>query len=394
MPTPEDTPPTPAPAPPNPPPAPGFDWKSLVSKNWRPFVGYLAVLAVSVLVNRLWPAAGPLPIPDPPVPIWQQGAFGWHEPTEADKAAALATPGVFEFRDTEAGQADPAGDADGNAFLFNIAEKGFGGPLPILNQGGIGSCVGNGFANGINYVICIQAALKRGPPIDGTVVIPAEVVYGGSRVNANGGRAPMFGDGSNGSWAAKFVSTDGICGRGVYGSDDVTKYTESNCRLLGNRGIKGDLLAACKKNLVSAALVNSADDIKKALLQGYAVPICSNVGFAGQSSRDADGFLRARGMWPHCMCVIGYRKDKDAYLIMNSWGANWVGGPKYPANQPDGSFWITSADMERIAKQGDSYAVSAVKGFPKKKLNPDDWIVRQEPDPVFGRWDAPFAMAP
>lgn len=394
MPTPEDTPPTPAPPPPDPAPAPVTSWwQSFFLKNWKQFTIYAAVFAVSTLLNKYGCTPEPVPVPDPPLPVWQ-GAMGWHEPTEKEKAVALATPGVYQFSQTEAGQWEPKGDKDGNAFNWRIAAKGFGRPMPVLDQGSIGSCVGNGWAKAVNYVLAIMAAQKIGPPIDGTVEIPAEVIYGGSRVNANGGRSPLFGDGSNGSWAARFVTETGVCGRGVYGPDDVSKYDVAKCRELGRAGIRGELLEACKKNKVSAALVTSADEIKRGLLQGYIAPICSNVGFAGQSSRDKDGFLKARGMWPHCMCAIAYRADKNAFLIDNSWGPNWVTGPKYPDDQPDGSFWITWEDMERIAKQGDSYLVSAVKGFPRKKLNPDDWTVKATPRPVFGRWDAPFALAP
>lgn len=365
--------PAPTPIPPTPAPTPVVPlWAKLLKDNIQ-IVGWIAIAAVTSLLNYFVFKTDPQPIPPMPEPIFQ-GTFGWHEPTEKERKAALESPGVYQFSETEAGQADAVGDADGNAFLWNIVAKGFGGQIPTLDQGGVGSCVGNGWAQGINYVIAIQAALNRGPPIDGKVVIPAEVVYGGSRVNANGGRAPLVGDGSNGSWAARFVTETGVCSRGIYGPYDVTKYSESACRALGRAGIKGELLDACKKNVVSAALVNSADDIKKALLQGYTVPICSDVGFAGQSSRDADGFLKARGSWPHCLLVIGYRKDKNGFCILNSWGDNWVSGPLGPGNPPPGSFWITFETMDRIAKQGDSFAVSAVKGFPRKKLNADDWI--------------------
>ena len=392
MPTPENPAGDPAPAPPNPTPAPAPSpapvtpsiWRGLIAKNLPSVVGWIAVAVVTTILNHYFFKTDPLPVPAPPDPIFQ-GGFGWHEPTEAERAATLASPNVYQFDRTEAGQATVFGDPDGNAFVWQLAEKGFGGKIPTLDQGQVGSCVGHGWAQGINYEICLQAGTNRGPPIDGKVIIPAEVVYGGSRVNANGGRAPLMGDGSNGSWAAKFVSdptNGGVCGRGVYGSYDVTKYTESNCRALGRSGIKGELLAACTKNQVSCALVNSADDIEKALKQGYTVPICSDVGFAGQSSRDADGFLKARGSWPHCLLVLGYRKDKDGFLILNSWGENWVSGPTGPGDPPKGSFWISRKDMDRIAKQGDSYAVSGVKGFPRRELKPDDWLVRK-PAPNF-----------
>lgn len=376
--SPGDPTPAPTPIPPTPAPTPVAPslWKAIIAKNWQGVVGWIAVAAVTTLLNHFFFKTDPLPTPAPPDPIFQ-GSFGWHEPSKEDKAAALASPGVFQFDQTEAFKADAVGDADGNAFLWNIAAKGFGTIIPTLDQGQVGSCVGNGAAQAVNYVIAIQAALNRGPPIDGKVLIPAEVAYGGGRVNANGGRAPLLGDGSNGSWQAKFLSdpTGGICSRGVYGPYDVTKYSESACRTLGRTGIKGELLAACNKNNVSTALLKTADELKIGLLQGYTAFICSDVGFAGQSSRDKDGFLRARGSWPHCMCVLGYRKDKNAFFILNSWGDNWVSGPTGPGNPPPGGFWCDYATMERIIGQGDSYLVSAVKGFPRKKLNPDDWLV-------------------
>ena len=158
----------------------------------------------------------------------------------------------------------------------------------------------------------------------------------------------------------------------------MSKYSESNCRKLGQTGIKGELLDACKKNIVkSAALVTSANDARKALLQGYPIPICSDVGFAGQSSRDADGFLKARGSWPHCMAIIGYRKDKNAFFVMNSWGADWVKGPLGAGNPPPGGFWVEAKTIDRILSQGDSYAISDLTGFPKRKINADDWIVKR-----------------
>ena len=125
------------------------------------------------------------------------------------------------------------------------------------------------------------------------------------------------------------------------------------------------------------ALVKTTDEAKKALGQGYALFICSDVGFGsrGPYTRDSDGFLRASGQWMHCMAVIGYRADKKGYLILNSWGDRWVGGPagKY-SDIPNGSFWCDEPTMARILSQGDSYAVSGVKGFPRRKIQIDDWI--------------------
>ncbi|WP_020476511.1 C1 family peptidase [Zavarzinella formosa] len=387
--------PPPVPAP-TPTPAPGpLNWRRFVPTNWQSIVATLAVIAATSLLNRLGFTPTPLPVPDPPFPIYQ-GTFGWVEPREDDRLAALESPQVYRWEDTDAAQADPLGDKDGNAFLWKFSAAVRGAPVPTLNQGSVGSCVGHGWATGVNYLVVIQAALKTGPPIDATVTIAPEVIYGGSRVNVNGGRAPLFGDGSNGSWAAKFCTEYGTAARGKYGPYDITVYSESNCRSLGNNGIQNELLTECKKNVVgSAALVTSAADAKKALMQGYPIPVCSNTGFAGQSSRDADGFLRAAGVWPHCMCIIGYRQDKDAFYIMNSWGESWVSGPLGIGDPPAGGFWVKSTTVDAMLKQGDSYAISTLKGFPRRKLQPDDWLVAApSPSKVViapRRADGPFA---
>jgi hypothetical protein len=78
------------------------------------------------------------------------------------------------------------------------------------------------------------------------------------------------------------------------------------------------------------------------------------------------------------MAVIGYRADKKGYLILNSWGPKWVKGPagKY-SDIPDGSFWCDEPTMARILAQGDSYAVSGVKGFPRRKIEIDDWFAER-----------------
>jgi len=62
---------------------------------------------------------------------------------------------------------------------------------------------------------------------------------------------------------------------------------------------------------------------------------------------------------------------------MNSWGKDWVKGPKGIGNPPDGGYWASWDDVNRILSQGDSYAISDLTGFPKRKINADDWIVKR-----------------
>ena len=387
-PPPEPTPPPPPPAPPNPAPdpAPPFSkawfWKMVEKYLPTNLNSIISVLVMNTITAILVHFGLSKPIPPAPIPepIWFEGETGWRPPSDEERKAALNSPNVFQFDQTEAGGVeDAAGDADGNAFLWKLAVKVRGQGIPVLNQLQVGSCVGHGFATAVNYAIAIQAALRRGPPIEPNVFIAPEVIYGGSRVNANGMRRPFPMDGSTGADAARFITTDGCCDRGIYGPYDVSKYSESMCRRLGQDGIRGELLDACRKNIVgSAALVKTGDELKKAILQGYPVAVCSNVGFARQSSRDADGFLEARGQWLHCMAFIGFRKDKNAFYCMNSWGEDWITGPTGPGEPPPGGFWVKFETAHRMMTQGDSYAISNVKGFPRRKINPNDWIIKAD----------------
>lgn len=402
----------PVPAPPVPVPAPPMfskEWFALKANqylptNWRSISGVLVLNAVVAVLTYYGFITKPIPVPDVPVPIFE-GSFGWVEPTAAERATTLEARNVYQFAQTEAGAMNLAGDPGGDAFLWKLVIKARGEHLPTLDQGSVGSCVGHGWATAINYLIAIQASLNRGPPIDPSVIIAPEVIYGGSRVNANGGRSRLLGDGSNGSWAARFVTSDGVAARGKYGEYDVSKYSETNCRTLGRLGIKGELLAECKKNPVgSTALISNADEAEKAIRNGYPISICSNVGFAGQSSRDANGFLRESiKPWAHCMACLGVTKDGKAFFIMNSWGENWVKGPTGPGEPPAGGFWIDRPTMDKMMGQGDSYAVSDARGFPRKTIKPEDWIVSKPsfsprgnnaPDRNLKPWGALYALAP
>jgi hypothetical protein len=50
-----------------------------------------------------------------------------------------------------------------------------------------------------------------------------------------------------------------------------------------------------------------------------------------------------------------------------------VKGGKHPADQPDGSFYITRTDAEAILAQGDSFVIGSVDGFKARKLDNDNW---------------------
>jgi hypothetical protein len=389
MPTPENiTPnPTPTPTPDATPPVPGpLNWKRFIPTNWQSIIGTLAFTLVSILLG-MFGIKSPVTPPPIPAPIFPDGwvilddpetgekrAFpsGWTEPRVQDISDALNTPNVYRWEDTEAAKDPEILGNDGNYFLWKAGQKANGGAfIPTINQGSVGSCVGCGFANAYMHCLACQSVTKRGPPQEFGIVVP-EIIYAGSRVEANGGFAPLIGDGSTGAWAAKWLGMGGTLKRGVYGSHDLTTYSASRCRAWGRTGVPDEIEALARPNSASCALISSAEDARKALSQGYPIAVCSNQGFSNR--RDADGFARAEGRWTHCMCIIGYRSDKRGFYVMNSWGENWISGPMGIGEPPPGGFWAQWDAVESMLRQRDSYAVSDVKGFPKRKINVDDWL--------------------
>lgn len=67
-------------------------------------------------------------------------------------------------------------------------------------------------------------------------------------------------------------------------------------------------------------------------------------------------------------CDDTYERAKEAlFLILNSWGP-WNGGPKL-FEQPDGSFWIYESVMDAMIRQGQTWGLGGIKGFPARKIN-------------------------
>jgi len=199
------------------------------------------------------------------------------------------------------------------------------------------------------------------------------VIYGGSRVEIGGGK--IRGDGSVGAWAARFVSKYGVIARGKYGKYDLQSYDEARCREYGSRGVPDDLEPVAKQHPVqSVSNVRSWDECKAAIRNGYPVAVCSNQGFT--MHRDADGFCRASGTWAHCMAIVGVRGgSRPGAFLLNSWGPNAHTGPRGPGDPSPAGFWAEAPVVDRMLKQGDSWAFSHAVGFPARKLN---WYAGRE----------------
>jgi hypothetical protein len=158
---------------------------------------------------------------------------------------------------------------------------------------------------------------------------------------------------------------------------DLTTYSSARAKDWGNFGCggakdAGKADAVAKQHPIKrVALVRNFQEAAAAIAAGYPVPVCSGQGFS--SKRDSEGFARASGSWSHCMCFIGVRHDRPGLLCLNSWGPDWISGPKWPSDQPDGSFWVAKDTAERMLAGQDSFAVSAYEGFPWRDLKHGDW---------------------
>ena len=293
----------------------------------------------------------------------------------------------------QAGAEVIAGAKGQDAYLYRFADKAhrkvYGTPYGPWNQGQIGTCVSFGWGMGSYIGQCVDWANGQLP--EAPFLVATEPIYGGSRTE---GRLPPvkfagYSDGSYGAAAARWVSGlknghGGILFRQKYGDVDLTTYSIPRSKDWGAYGVPANLAAEANKHTARAvALCETWEGLTAALESGMCVPVCSNVGFAATSVRDADGFLPRGGSWGHCMvaCSVKYaknnpdmKKPRDGVLIMNSWGASWCSGPKHPADQPDGSFWITKEDAVAILKQGDSFVIGSVEGFKYRDLNNGGWL--------------------
>lgn len=234
----------------------------------------------------------------------------------------------------------------------------------------IGDCVSMGAACAVDVLRCVQHyVLSTGE--SWIAECATEPIYAGSRVEIAGG-ALGGGDGSNGIWAAKWVKQYGILLRQKYGNIDLTTYSGQKARQWGmpRAGVPDELEPIAKLHPVKQySQVRTWEEARDALANGYPITIASGAGFS--STRDKDGFARPSGSWAHQMALIAVKDDgRPGALINNSWGPNWIGGPKGEYDIPDGSFWCDANVLERnILSAGDSWAFSNFEGFPPQKLN-------------------------
>lgn len=260
--------------------------------------------------------------------------------------------------------ANRAGAPDKDALLYQACQKVTGKHMPAHDQDGTGCCVGEGFSLAVEYLQCVEIAI--GNEAQEFKPISAAAVYALSR---EVGGLLGKGDGSFGSAAAKAVTTMGVVSCEDAKDDNTTGSPHARlAKEWGRTGLPRALKdKAATRKVGAASKVQTAEECRVALTNGFPIAICSDVGFE-PTRRDSDGFCKSGGTWYHCMAVVAYRADRKAFLVVQSWGERNPTGP-VSLDQPPNSFWITWDTMTRIARQGDSYALSAFDGFPARDVD-------------------------
>jgi hypothetical protein len=282
-----------------------------------------------------------------------------------------------------------------DTFLYRAMAKAhqarYGKPW-VCEKQGIGDCVAWGAMHAVWCSESISWDLKLVP--EPPMMPSVEAIYGGSRVEARNKPEGSGGwsDGSFGGAAAHWLRDWGVVYRQPFPDlgYDLTAYSSERCKQWGNwgaggQGDKGRLDAIAKKHPARHVVaVRTWDECVAALTAGFPVTIASSQGFASRT--DESGVLAPSGTWMHQMCLVGIRfaekappgvRPVDACLVLNSWGTKWLTyAGKYPADQPDGSFWAERPVVDRILKQGDSYAIGDIKtGFAWRDIHNGRWLM-------------------
>lgn len=226
-----------------------------------------------------------------------------------------------------------------------------------------GDCTSHGLRNACMVSMCCDIDMRKQPEMyKGRLA--TEVIYG---------YRGFAGQGMNASRAAQFVANvSGIHTRTKYGQYDLSRYNWKLGDSWGRSGPPKELVEAGKLNPVeTVTALRKTDEVRDLIYNGYGVTIACNYGFANK--RDQNGMVGRSGSWNHQMSVVGCDDSRTKvqdiiFLIQNSWGPNWIGGPKI-YDQPDGSFWIRGEILQGMISSGECWGISGVKGFPTRELN-------------------------
>ena len=317
---------------------------------------------------------------------------GWH-PVEKwdagtrrsvrDYTASLMYP---DFETSDAYAAIRGVGEGENVFLWEAERKVLGRILLAFLQT-IGDCVSMGFGRASQDQMLIDIADRDEPERfpdelkSADWFVATEPIYAGSRVEIGGGR--LSGDGSIGSWAARWVQEYGVLFRKKYdggNSLNLTTYNGSKARDWGKRGVGcPDALEveAREHPITAVSPCRSWEAFRDATATRNNVTLCSSQGF---TTTRVDGFCIPSGTWNHCMVGrgVGVAKGNRPFgVIQQSWGQNNPSGDKRvrlengaEVELPNGCFAVDAPVIDRMIRSGDCHVVSGMKGF-RRQLKRD-----------------------
>jgi hypothetical protein len=321
------------------------------------------------------------------------GQFGYTPDPEGTRAF-LATLGDEKYF-SQAG-AEAMQEAKGvDTFLYRQMDAAhrarYGKPFVAWRQS-IGDCVSFGAAGAVFCQDSVSWSLGKLP--EPPLVPATEALYGGARVEAmrkpGDGAQPYggFNDGATGFGAAKFLREFGVIYREKVNGIDLTTYSGERAKQWGAYGCggqndKGVMDGIAKKHPCKHVVaVRTWSELSAALESGYPVTLASSQGF--QSVRNKDGIAEASGTWMHQQVAIAIRHKKngspdDLVLILNSWGPNWISGPKVPADMPEGSYWARRSVVE-TRMLDDAWAIGDTDGFKYRDIHHGNWLQPAPPE--------------
>lgn len=271
-----------------------------------------------------------------------------------------------------------------DTFLYRAATDGYReryGKEWVVERQGIGDCVSWAWAHAAWIASSVdweEGQIQEPPAFPCT-----EAIYGGSRCEARGRDYAGYSDGSYGAAAARWLKDWGVVERAEVGGFDLTTYSKDRAKSWGAYGCGGkgntELDEIAKDHpATDVALVETFEEAAAAIESGFPVAVCSGVGFS--KTRDSDAFCRVQGSWAHAMCFVAVRYGKrPGLLCLNSWGPNWVDGPKWPEDMPEGSFWVDKETVNRmLGRWEDSFAVGGVSGFQWRDLTHGQWLGQEQ----------------
>jgi hypothetical protein len=280
------------------------------------------------------------------------------------------------------------------AHLWKFLEMQIGSLVPhVQNKDGVreGDCVGQAAGLGVDVLAACDMHMRFEPEM-WKAKSSVEMIYAGARNEIGEGKlngAP----GCYSKWAVDYLQQYGVLHRIPYVVGDfvldLSGYHPSRSKSYRDIGVPDELENVAREHPVKEYTKildwRSAFD---ALYMGQPILVASSYAF--HDTRDKDGFVKPylggqqwhkrfgrrgywvyyRKRWYHCMLLAGFKDDhRPGGLIINSWGADWIDGPK-TFGQPEGSFWVDAEYLDLLFNEwGSCFAMSAYVGHPQKMLN-------------------------